>query len=76
MAPNGDEDLEAQVPQSFEPGSFRQDSHEFGWGIFVPPAHPSEFVPISATKESGKHEGNDFAQKLLLRPQTAFDLRH
>jgi hypothetical protein len=64
MVPNGEENLEAQLPQLFGPGSFGHSSQEFGEGIFVPAAHPGEFVVVSAVKEVRKHEGHDFAQEL------------
>jgi hypothetical protein len=33
-------------------------------------------MAMSASKERGKHESDDFAQEFLLSPQTAFDLGH
>src|SRR6266851_8822213 len=74
MAPNGDEHLKAQAPESFEPGSFGQSVEQPGRDMLVPSAHPGEFMAMSASKERGKHESDDFAQQLLLGLQAAFDL--
>jgi len=76
MAPNGDEHLKAQAPESFEPRSFGQSVEQSGRDILVPSAHPGEFMAMSASKERGKHESDDFAQQLLLGLQAAFDLGH
>jgi len=76
MAPNGDEHLKAQAPQSLEPGSFGQSAEKLRRDILVPSTHACEFMAMSASKECGKHEANDFAQQLLLSPQAAFDLGH
>jgi hypothetical protein len=76
MAPNGDENLKAQAPESFEPRSFGQSVEQLGRDILVPSAHPGEFMAMSASKECGKHESDDFAQQLLLGLQATFDLYH
>src|SRR5262249_48762156 len=74
--PNGDENLKAQAPQAFEPGAFGQSAEKLRRDILVPSAHAREFMTMSASKERGKHERNNFAQEFLLSPQTAFDLGH
>src|SRR5262249_58895958 len=61
MAPNGKENLEAQWPQPLEPGAFGQSPHEFGGGMFVPPAHSGECVAGSAAPEPGQHGPHAFA---------------
>jgi len=76
MAPNGDENLQAQAPESFEPRPFGQSVEQPRLDILVPSAHPGEFMAMSASKERGKHERDDFAQQLLLGLQAAFDLGH
>ncbi len=76
MAPHGDENLKAQAPQAFEPGSFGQSAEKLRRDMLVPPAHARKFMAMSATKERGKHERDDCAQEFLLSPQTAFALGH
>jgi hypothetical protein len=66
VAPNGEENLKAQASQAFKPGSFRQSAQQPGGDIFVPSAYAREFMAMSASKERGKHEADDFAQQLLL----------
>ncbi len=74
MAPNGEEHLKAQASQAFKPGSFGQSAQQPGGDIFVPSAYAREFMTMSASKERGKHEADDFAQQLLLGLQAAFNL--
>src|SRR6516165_2325212 len=62
MMPDGDEYLEAQTPQSFEPGSFGQSAEQLRGDILVPSAHTREFMAMSASKQRRKHETDDFAQ--------------
>jgi len=76
MTPKGEENLKAQAAQSFEPRSFGQSVEQPGRDILVPSAHAGEFMAMSASKERGKHERDDFAQQLLLGLQAAFDLGH
>jgi len=76
LAPNGDEHLKAQAPQSFAPGSFGQSAEKLRRDMLVPSAYAREFMAMSASKERGKHERDDFPQQLLLSPQAAFDLGH
>ncbi len=76
VAPNGNEHLKAQAPQSFEPGAFGQSAEKLRGDILVPSAYAREFMAMSASKERGKHERDDFPQQLLLSAQTAFDLGH
>ena len=66
VAPNGEENLKAQASQAFQPGSFGQSAQQPGGDIFVPSAYAREFMAMSASKERGKHEADDFAQQLLL----------
>ncbi len=66
VAPNGEENLKAQASQAFQPGSFGQSAQQLGGDIFVPSAYAREFMAMSASKERGKHEADDFAQQLLL----------
>ena len=42
--------------------------------MLVPSAHAREFMAMSASKEGGKHEADDFTQQLLLGLQAAFNL--
>ena len=74
MAPNGQENLQAQAPETFDPGAFRQSAEQSGRHILVPSAHAREFMAMSTSKERGKHETDDFAQQLLLGLQAAFNL--
>src|SRR2546422_431087 len=74
VAPNGEEHLKAQASQSFQPGSFGQSAQQPGRDLLVPSAHAREFMAMSASKERGKHEADDFAQQLLLGLQAAFNL--
>jgi hypothetical protein len=76
VAPNGKENLKAQAPQAFEPGSFGESAEKLRGDILVPSAHTREFMAMSASKERGKHESDDFAQEFLLSSQAAFDLGH
>ena len=66
MAPDGDEHLQTQAPQPLEPGSFGQSTQELRGDVLVPSSYPREFMTLSAAKERGKHEADDFAQELLL----------
>jgi hypothetical protein len=74
IAPDGEEYLQTQAPQTFEPGAFGQGTQELRGEILVPSTHSGEFMTLSTAKESGKHEADDFAQELLLSLQAAFDL--
>jgi len=74
VVPNGEEHLKAQASQSFQPGAFGQSAQQPGRDMLVPSAHAREFMAMSASKERGKHEADDFAQQLLLGPQAAFNL--
>src|SRR5688572_22725672 len=76
MTPDRDEYLQAQAPQSFEPGAFGQSTQQPRGDVLVPSAYAGELIPRSAAKQGGKHDPDDFAHELLLRLQAAFDLRH
>jgi hypothetical protein len=74
VVPNGEENLKAQASQSFKPGAFGQSAQQPGRDLLVPSAHAREFMAMSASKERGKHEADDFAQQLLLGLQAASNL--
>jgi len=74
MAPQGAEDIVAQLAQAFEPGTLGQGAQDTGGDIFVPSAYTRQLMSTSTPKEGGTHEAKDFAQQLLLRSQAAFDL--
>src|SRR3989442_10448773 len=76
VEPHGNEHLKAQAPQSFEPGACGQSAEKLRGDMLVPSAYAREFMAMSASKERGKHERDDFPQQLLLSAQTAFDLGH
>jgi hypothetical protein len=76
MAPNRDEYLQTQAPQPLEPGAFGQSPQQPRGDVLVPASYAGELMALAAAKERGKHDPDDFAQELLLRLQSAFDLSH
>ncbi len=66
----------AELAQPLDPGTLGQSPENPGGLIFIPAAHSGEFMGTGAAKEGGKHEAEDFAQKLLLGFQAPFDLGH
>ena len=75
MAPQGTEDIVAELPETFEPGALRQGGQEPRGQILVPSPGAGQLMGTAAPKERGKHEAEDFPEELLLRAQATFDLQ-
>src|SRR4029453_7596682 len=44
--------------------------------VFIPASHPAQFGVGTAPEQRRTHHPDDFAQELVLAPQTPFDLGH
>src|SRR4030095_14403653 len=73
MAPQGAEDIVAELPQALEPGALGQGGQDTRGEILVPSPCTRQLMGTAAPKERGKHEAEDFPEELLLGAQTAFD---
>ena len=54
MTPNGEENLQTQASQAFEPGAFGERPEQLRRNILVPSAHAGELMPMSAAKQGGE----------------------
>ena len=76
VAPQRDQHLQAQASEPLEPGALGQRAEQTGGQVFIPAPHATQFGVGTAPEQRGTHHPDDFAQELLLAPQTPFDLGH
>src|SRR4030095_9949113 len=68
LAPNGEENLQTQASQAFQPGAFGQRVEQPRREIFIPAPHPTQFGVGATAKEGRTHHTDNLAQQFLLAP--------